>query len=48
MFQLDTRGVLSLGDEAHLQFRLQIGVILPVGVDVPGEHKARRRLPRKD
>src|SRR5262249_9461203 len=35
----------SFGDEVDLDFRLQSRVVLPVGGDVPGEHKARMRLP---
>jgi hypothetical protein len=38
MLQLDTRDVASLRDEPHLQLCLQIRVVLPVGVDVPGQY----------
>src|SRR5262245_32966930 len=48
MLKLDTRHVFSLGDEANLEFCLQIGVILPVGVDVPGKQEARRWFPQED
>src|SRR5262249_14672078 len=48
MLQLDARGIRALGDEADLDFRFQIRVVLPVGVDLPVEHEARRRLPRQD
>src|SRR5262245_16076062 len=48
MLKLDTRHVFSLEDEANLEFCLQIGVILPVGVDVPGKQEARRWFPQED
>src|SRR5262249_12451037 len=47
MFQLDTRTAVALGDEAHLDFRFEGRVGLPVGADVPGEDQARVRFPRK-
>src|SRR6516165_10857426 len=47
MFQLNARTVLAHWDEAHLNFRLESGVWLPVGTDVPGEHQARGRFPRE-
>src|SRR5262249_59082825 len=45
MLEFDPRVGLALGDEAHLDLRLQAGIILPIGGDVPGEHQARMRLP---
>src|SRR5262245_59730266 len=33
MLELDTRLVCALGDEAHLDFRLQVRVVLPIGGD---------------
>src|SRR5262249_13104140 len=47
MLELDVRRILALSDETHFDFRFQLRVILKVGVDVPGEDKARRRLPRE-
>src|SRR5262249_22916410 len=47
MLQLDARSVLAVGDEAHLDFRLQSRVVLPVGADLPVEHQPRVRLPRE-
>ncbi len=47
MLQLDARARLAIGDEAHLDLRLQIRIMLPIGADVPGEHQARWRLPRE-
>ena len=47
MFQLDTRAVLAVGDEAHLDLRFQRWVILPVGGDIPREHQTRVRFPRE-
>src|SRR5262245_46862266 len=48
MFQLDACSILTVGDEANLDFGLQARVGLPVGADVPGKHQARVRLPRED
>jgi hypothetical protein len=33
MLKLDARSVLALGDETHLNLRLEIRVVLPVGGD---------------
>src|SRR3954470_20682038 len=40
VFELDTGGVLAVRDELHLDLRLEVGVILPVGGDIPGEHES--------
>src|SRR5262245_56149304 len=45
MLELDARPLLAVGDEAHLDFRLEIRVVLPIRADVPRQHEARRRLP---
>src|SRR5262249_37601401 len=45
MLQLDTRAVLAFSDEAYLHFRTEVGVVLPVRTDVPGEHQPRGRFP---
>src|SRR5262245_58874640 len=47
MFELDARAGVSFGDEANLDFRIQARVVLPVGANIPGEHKSCMRLPRK-
>src|SRR5262249_48251770 len=47
MLQLDARSVLAVGEEAHLDFRLQGRVVLPVGADLPVEHQARVRFPQE-
>src|ERR1700730_18975651 len=48
MFQLDTSHSAALVDEADLDFGLQVGIVLPVGGNVPGQHQPQRRLPGKD
>src|ERR1700730_15459111 len=47
MFQLNACTVLAVRDEAHLDFRFQRCVILPVGDDIPREHQTRVRCPRE-
>src|SRR5215831_21261670 len=47
MLELDARAVLSLGDEAYLDFRDQPRIELPVCTDVPRKHETRVRLPGK-
>src|SRR5580704_8981666 len=47
VLQFNTRTVIALGDETHLDFRLESRVWLPVGADIPGEHQARGRFPRE-
>src|SRR6266498_1202139 len=47
MLQLDTRAIFALGDEAHLHFRLQIRVVLPIGVDLPRKQEPGVRFPRE-
>src|SRR5215472_9169240 len=48
MLELNPSRSLTISDKSHLDFRIQIRVVLPVGVDVPRKHKSRGRLPRKD
>src|SRR5216683_1102789 len=45
MLQFNACRSAALGDEADLDFGLQVRVVLPVGGDVPGQHQPRRRLP---
>ena len=47
--ELDPRRRFALGDELHLEFGRpgRIGVVVPVGVEMPGEQHAGRRLPRR-
>src|SRR5580692_2545750 len=45
MLEFDARAGIAVCNKAHLYFRLQLRVILPVGGDVPGENEARVRLP---
>src|SRR5207249_7748136 len=46
VLQLDPRPLGALGDEAHLDLTglLEIGLDLPLRVDVPAEHDTVRRL----
>src|SRR5204863_9485029 len=50
VLELDSRSVGRLGQEADLDLaRLrEVGLDLPVRVDVPGEHETIRRLVRND
>src|SRR5262245_57394315 len=45
MLELDPGQALALGDEADLNLGQEIGIELPLGTELPGEHEARRRLP---
>jgi len=45
MLEFDARSVLAVGDEAQLEFRLQIRVVLPVRGDLPVEHQTRVLVP---
>ena len=47
MLELHACATIPIGDEANLYFRLEGRVILPVGSNIPGEHKSRIRLPRE-
>src|SRR5262249_17886722 len=40
VLELGPRPGIPFGDEADLDFRLQVRVILPIGGDVPREHEA--------
>src|SRR5262249_28760167 len=44
MFQLDA-GVPAVGDETDFELGLEVRVVLPVGIDVPGQQKAGVRFP---
>src|SRR5262249_54407418 len=45
MLEFHARPSATFGDEEHLYFRLESGIVLPIGGDIPGQHKSRRRLP---
>src|SRR5262249_30724629 len=47
MLQLDARRVFPIGDETHLDFRLQSRIILPVSADLPVMHQTRVRFPHE-
>src|SRR5262249_28348733 len=39
MLKLNARTVLSVGNEAHLDFRIKSRIGLPIGADVPRKHQ---------
>src|SRR5579883_1607496 len=45
VLELDARGGRTIRNEAQLHFRDQIGLVLELGVELPGEHEPRRRVP---
>src|SRR5262249_22634715 len=46
MLEFDARAG-AVGDELDFHLGLEARIVLPVAVDLPGEHDARRRLPRQ-
>src|SRR6185437_570065 len=48
VLELDRGCVSPVRNETQLDLGLQVGVVLPVGSDVPREHQPRVRLPRED
>src|SRR4051812_18607568 len=48
MLELDARPARALCNEADLDFRFKLRIVLPVGGDVPREHEPRRRFPNED
>jgi hypothetical protein len=47
MLELDMRPIIALGDEPHLDFRLQGRVMLPVAADIPRQNEPRVGFPQK-
>jgi hypothetical protein len=47
MLELNACASIPFCNKAHLYFRLQSRVVLPVGCDIPGEHQPRVRLPHE-
>jgi hypothetical protein len=45
VFQLDSRCAWTFGDKPNLDFRAQLGVVLPICADIPGQHNSVRGLP---
>lgn len=47
-FKLHSGSLAAFLDEAHLDFRFERRVVLPLRVDAPAQHQPGRRLPRED
>src|SRR5690242_9904952 len=47
MNELDA-GAAVLGDEAHVDLRFHVHVELEIGIELPREREASRRIPRHD
>src|SRR5262245_47466708 len=48
MLELDARPSAPFGDEEHFYFCVESRIVLPIGTNIPGQQKSRRRLPCED
>src|SRR5262249_13319670 len=47
VFELDARRASSFGDELHLDFGHEVGIVFPFRRELPGQHEARRWIPHE-
>jgi len=47
MLEFDACPAFALRNEFHFDFRDEVGNVLPGSIDLPGEKKTMRRLPRE-